>query len=246
MQARISGACLVMAAWGAASGQTPQRLSTFDAASLKPAASGQSAVVPLRGGPGSADPGLVTARGIQLRSLLQRAYQLKADQVLGPDWIGSERYDLSAKVPAGATKEQVDAMLQNLLMERFHLTLHHEARTFSGYQLGVAKNGAKLREAEAPAAGGRGCSCNIGGGHAHVACRGESMADFADVLGTLTSRLSPGLPLPPDHVVDRTDLTRVYDFTLDYGVSTGADGLADGADLIHRVAARTRLEIGAG
>ncbi len=40
-------------------------------------------------------------------------YGLPFHQVLGPPWIDSERYDIVAKVPAGATKEQVNVMLQN-------------------------------------------------------------------------------------------------------------------------------------
>ncbi len=37
-------------------------------------------------------------------------------------------------------------MLQDLLAERFHLTLHHETRSFPGYELAVAPGGPKFKE----------------------------------------------------------------------------------------------------
>jgi uncharacterized protein (TIGR03435 family) len=37
-------------------------------------------------------------------------------------------------------------MLQNLLIERFQITLHHETRNFPGYELVVAPGGPKLKE----------------------------------------------------------------------------------------------------
>jgi len=47
-------------------------------------------------------------------------------------------------------------MLQNLLAERFHLTLHHETREFQVYSLLVAKGGPKMKpsspDADAPPA----------------------------------------------------------------------------------------------
>ena len=38
-------------------------------------------------------------------------------------------------------------MLQKLLTDRFHLTVHHETRDFPGYELVVAEGGTKLKEA---------------------------------------------------------------------------------------------------
>ncbi len=44
------------------------------------------------------------------------------------DWSGGERFDISAKLPEGASRDQVPAMLQNLLATRFKLTTHREYR----------------------------------------------------------------------------------------------------------------------
>lgn len=224
---------LVVLACRATFGQASTQVS-FEVASLRRVNSG--AMVPLRGGPGSADPGRVSARNITLKILLQRAFDpLKPDQVFGPTWIDTERYDLTATVPMGATKEQSKLMLQNLLVERFHLTLHHETRTFSGYRLVIAKNGARLKESDTSAGGARGVSSNISSGKAHVVCRAASMANFADSLGGSLIPMMSGpaglLTSSTSHVADLTGLTAFYDFTLDYATSTPADSVPDGADL---------------
>jgi uncharacterized protein (TIGR03435 family) len=49
---------------------------------------------------------------ISLSELIQLAYQLPDDQILGPRWLAEERFDIAAKLPAGASKNQVPEMLQ--------------------------------------------------------------------------------------------------------------------------------------
>ena len=77
-------------------------------------------------------PGRVNWAGATLRDLIMDAYGVKRYQVTGPDWIDPERYDVVAKVPAGATKEQVRVMWQNLLADRFGLVFHRRAEGVSG------------------------------------------------------------------------------------------------------------------
>jgi uncharacterized protein (TIGR03435 family) len=56
-------------------------------------------------------------------------------------------------VPAGATKEQVRLMLQNVLLERFKLAIHRETKEVQVYDMVVAQGGPKVKEsAEKPAA----------------------------------------------------------------------------------------------
>ena len=92
--------------------------STFEVASVKPSApvpaSGGVYFGPPRGGPGTPDPGLITWSYATLRGVLMTAYDVKAYQLSGPDWLNFERYDIVARVPVGATKEQVNVMWQNL------------------------------------------------------------------------------------------------------------------------------------
>ena len=94
-------------------------------------------------------PGRFTAVAITLRELIKIAYPAGSsirsdDQVSGgPDWIGRTRFDVTAtgtpatpaRPAAGAVSPQqseslraVQAMLQNLLRERFNLAVHHEPR----------------------------------------------------------------------------------------------------------------------
>ena len=71
---------------------------------------------------------------------------MKGFQISGPGWLDSERYDIVAKLPRGATKAEFMVMLQNLLAERFKLTLHREKKDLPMYALVVGKNGPKMKE----------------------------------------------------------------------------------------------------
>jgi uncharacterized protein (TIGR03435 family) len=138
----------------AAVAQTAADKLAFEVASVKPAPAptGPGMVMSrMRGGPGTTDPGRITYSNVTERMLLAKAYGVQDYQISGPAWIDSERYEIVAKVPKGATEDQFKVMLQNLLAERFQLTLHHETRKLPLYALVVAKNGPKLKEAAAAA-----------------------------------------------------------------------------------------------
>src|SRR5580658_6505108 len=129
--------------------------SAFEVASVK-----RSPPIPPGGvvrSPGPNDPGLLTLNRNTLRDLINRAYGITREfQLSAPAWAETEFYDIVAKVPEGATKEQTNAMLQNLLQTRFKLALHHESRDFPGFVLTVAKGGSKLKESKAAAASATG------------------------------------------------------------------------------------------
>ena len=92
-----------------------------------------------------------------LKNLIQSAYRVKSYQVSGPAWLDSERFEIIAKLPEGASQEQVPEMLQKLLQERFGLKLHRETKELPIYALVVGKNGPKLEEvADAPGGPGPG------------------------------------------------------------------------------------------
>ena len=113
---------------------------------------------------------------MSLADLVRMAYKVKAYQVSGPAWISSERFNIQAKLPEGATTEQVPEMLQGLLAERFHLAVHRENKEQSVFALVVGKNGLKMKEAApepdapAPSAGdsGKGFSVETGQGTVRV------------------------------------------------------------------------------
>jgi uncharacterized protein (TIGR03435 family) len=116
---------------------------TFEAASVKPAS--QITGVRVRpsqsGGPGSTDPTLFTASNWSLTVLIVTAYDLKYYQFSGLPWMDSSFFDVVAKVPQGATREQFLVTLQNLLADRFKLKVHRESKEIPLYQLVIARNG---------------------------------------------------------------------------------------------------------
>jgi uncharacterized protein (TIGR03435 family) len=121
----------------------------FEAASVKTVAGGGGGLGSLRGGPGTNAPGQLTGV-VTMKLLLMRAYDLKDYQIAGPGWIDSSRYQIQAKLPAGAAKAQVALMLQSLLTERFGLAAHRETRQLAAYELMVAKSGPKLTPSKSP------------------------------------------------------------------------------------------------
>ena len=211
-------------------GQTDQL--AFDAASLKP--SGPQSIRGSDGGPGSRDPGRFTFGSAALRELLGLAYGLVdyQQQVSGPGWIDTEKYDIAVKIPPGTTKEQFQRMLQSLLAERFKLGLRHETKMLPVYELVIAKNGPKLKEsvettlaigasANKPASdhdengfpilpvGIPGFVTSMGPGQtSHWTAIQQPMSVFARMLSNTTASGRT--------VIDKTGLTGKYDFHLYY------------------------------
>jgi uncharacterized protein (TIGR03435 family) len=65
--------------------------------------------------------------------------------------LETERFQIDSTLPPDTTKAQLRVMFQNLLAERFKLTLHRETKELPVYSLVVGKNGPKVKEAaEAP------------------------------------------------------------------------------------------------
>ena len=121
----------------------------FEAASVKPSAppdGGRMMMIGGRGGPGSDDPTRVRYSNASLAQIVANAYDIKSYQLTAPDWLDQQRFDIDAKIPTGATKEQANIMLQNLLAERFHMVVQHGSKEFQGYELVVGKSGHKLKQ----------------------------------------------------------------------------------------------------
>jgi len=104
--------------------------------------------VSMRGGPGSDDPGLFTCENCAVAGLITRAFDIRDYQLSGPDWMRSTRFNVSAKIAAGTTKEQFLLMIQNLLAERFQMKFHRDQKEMPVLNLVVAKNGPKFRESK--------------------------------------------------------------------------------------------------
>jgi uncharacterized protein (TIGR03435 family) len=141
-------------------GQSPSQPElSFDVASvrmsgpLRPNSPPIPAVGIMSGGPGTSDPQRIAYSRVLMRRILVNAFGIRPDQIQGPSWVNDNdpatapAYDISANLPPNATKEQLSLMLQNLVKERFHMTLHREKKDFDAYTLVVAKGGPKLQEA---------------------------------------------------------------------------------------------------
>lgn len=159
------------------------------------------------GGRNSLDPGSVAFRGVPLKGVLMEAFKVKMDQIEGPYWLITDCFDISAKIPAGVSKDQLPAMLQALLAERFQLAAHREDRTQSGYGLVVDKGGPKFKEDDPKAN-------FMGPGRAGMMLfgfAGHGRLKGAMSMATLASNLSRQGYGP---VQDLTGLTGKYDIDL--------------------------------
>jgi uncharacterized protein (TIGR03435 family) len=140
--------CLILLLPGIALGQAPAVGLSFEVASIKPAEPITPAMIAagkLHVGM-SVDGARVDIGYLSLGELIPMAFKVKPYQVSGPDWLRAQRFDILAKLPEGATKEQVPEMLQALLVERFQLKAHLENRDNPVYALVVSKGGHKLKE----------------------------------------------------------------------------------------------------
>jgi uncharacterized protein (TIGR03435 family) len=89
-------------------------------------------------------PGRLTANS-PVRVLMQNAYTVQPFQIIGgPDWMGSDYYEIDAKPPGEASRAQMFLMLQSLLEDRFQLKIHRETKELPVYQLTTSRGGAKL------------------------------------------------------------------------------------------------------
>jgi uncharacterized protein (TIGR03435 family) len=135
-------AVIVTISAAAVSAQSPASGLTFEVVSVRP--------TPPDGDPPKMPFGMKITQGqanfgqLTLQTLIATAFKVKFDQVIGPEWLGRKPFDIEAKLPTGATKDQVPQMLQALLADRFKMTIRREYREQSVYELVVAKGGLKM------------------------------------------------------------------------------------------------------
>jgi uncharacterized protein (TIGR03435 family) len=189
---------LVFALPDAVCAQVPAPAKTFEAAavtSIPPSADGTIHTHM------NSDGGLVNYSNVGLKDVLAMAYGVSKDRLAGPAWLDSERYSVSARLPAGTTQADIPEMLQTLLRDRFGLTLHHETRERPVFALVVANGGAKLQAIDS-ATGCDGEGDDIG----HVlACR-DTVARLAEALSRYAGR----------PVIDQTHLPGVFEMKLQW------------------------------
>ena len=178
--------------------------------------------------------GLYVNRDATMLNLIESAYGVSEDTIAGgAGWVGSDLFDVVAKVPEGTTKAAANIMLQNLLAERFGLVVRNESRPVPRYILTIGK-GSKLKSASG--AGNSGCQAaqqptgpaptdpaatpNI-----KVTCHNLTASAIADNLHQMAGGYL-------DHdVIDSTKLEGSYDFDLEWTgrgalAAKGADGIS--------------------
>lgn len=86
------------------------------------------------------DNSYLTMNGIPLKELVATAYGVWSDQVTGPDWMTGVFLEIRAKLPPGATEEQVPVMLRKMLHDRFNAAIRVEQKEQPVYLLTAGKN----------------------------------------------------------------------------------------------------------
>ena len=192
----------------------------FEVASIKPSEPMPMGKMMVRM---DSDAGMLRYNNVSLKDCIRAAYRVKDFQVQGPDWLGSDRFDIIAKLPAGASKDQVPEMLQALLADRFKLTLHKETKDHAVYALVTGKNGPKLKPAEVEARprqneGGmkagpmqrNAMMMRVSPGGMHLKAPDADLSNLADMLSHFTER----------PVVDMTGIKGEYDFDMSFTPET--------------------------
>jgi uncharacterized protein (TIGR03435 family) len=164
-------------------------------------------------GPIQITPDSVIARAATLKAVIAWAYSAKEFQVSGPDWLGSERFDIVAKSAAQSNEDQLRAMTQTLLADRFKLTLHHTTKEAQAYVLVAGKGGSKLVESKTD-----------GDSEIQPDQNRMQLTILRTPVSQLTDLLYNVLRMP---VVDETGLTKKYDLNINvakYAAMAQGDG----------------------
>jgi uncharacterized protein (TIGR03435 family) len=224
----------------------------FEVASIKVAGPEIQQPYTITGGPGT---GFWSAPRLPLFNLLATAFGVPTDQFETPSWVrdaGGNFFTVQATMPPETNAQQFEAMLRNLLSERFHLVYHTERRNFQGYELVVDKDGHKLQEV-APAeivdadparaleriatskpasdgfpaiAGSRLIGMTGRNGLERTKYQERTIAQFVLNLGFLigsSQGRSVTAGFPQPRVVDHTNLKGTYTFVLEYYSAVAAD-----------------------
>jgi uncharacterized protein (TIGR03435 family) len=241
MRLLFAGIALVLcAAYAAAQSPPPATAAgrlTFEVAAIKRNVSGDpnSSV---RGQPG----GRVIVTNNSLYNLIRNAYNAQRFEMVPgknlPDWIDSDRWDITAQGPDGATQPQMMQMMQSLLVDRFALVVRREMREMPIYALVLdrpdGRLGPQLRRSDvdcaalaaaarpgdpppvSPAGSGPLCGTrtNNSGGVMHVAMHGIPLANFVRNLSAAAGRF----------VIDKTGLTGPFELELKFTPDQGAGG----------------------
>ncbi len=152
----------------------------------------------------------VTMRAVSMGYCIRLAYGLSVQrpwELTGPSWIDPPTefiYDISAKTSGPTTEDQIKAMLQTLLADRFKIVVHREKRSLPAYALMRTGNAPSIRTSDPN--GSR--NVKRGAKPYELIFEHATMADLALQLGP---------PMTSRPVFDATNLPGYFDFALDLG-----------------------------
>ena len=161
-----------------------------------------------------ANGGSFISHGTPLLWSIKWAYGLNDYQMSGgyPAWLNAfGTYDIETRAGRRVTADQCRRMVQSLFEERFRLRMRRQTRTVSVYALVAGKNGPKI------SAIGR---VTINGAVKQATSEREAPAGWT--MERLANYLA-AIPAIQRPVVDRTRLTGMYGFTLNYSMADGDD-----------------------
>jgi uncharacterized protein (TIGR03435 family) len=82
-------------------------------------------------------------------NLIATAYGVDAsNEQGGPIWLETDRFEVTAKVPAATTAATAKLMLRSLLQDRFKLVIHNGSKPLPAFVLTTGKGKPKMTEAE--------------------------------------------------------------------------------------------------
>jgi uncharacterized protein (TIGR03435 family) len=172
----------------------------------------------------NADAGMLRYTNVSLKDCIRVAYRVKEFQVEGPDWLGSTRFDIVAKLPDGASKDDIPEMLQSMLADRFQLVTHRDTKEHGIYALVVGKGGPKLKPAETPVGDAAPAPAKMSPGRVPKGAMmmrmdpgGMHLNASSITLPSLAEMISRFCERP---VVDMTGIQGQYDFDLAFAPET--------------------------
>ena len=134
--------------------------------------------------------------GVPFLRIVSRAYNVPEYLILGPPWMASERYTLTALV---SDPQDFEGLMQKELADRFHLVAHREKQSLPVFVLQAIPG----QPHKLPAAG------SAGGGHmssGDFTLKNVKIAGFAIQLADVLSR----------PVIDETGIDGRFDFAINW------------------------------
>ena len=125
--------------------QTPRAPSAFAVATIKPSSPDTETLTQIRGN-------RFFTEGTTFLDLFKYAFNVNPKQVVGgPDWLRTEKFDVVAdpETEKRPGSDQMKALVQQLLIERFHIRMHHEQRPLSVYALVKTADTPRLKKSTA-------------------------------------------------------------------------------------------------